>query len=78
MSPDSDVVIPWTALASSQSKININIQNDDNLLTSNRNVLDSRTFQNRFAVSYFTLKLGEKENKSTIVPNLGVMKTTPY
>ena len=37
------------------------IQNDDNLLTSsNRNVLDSRTFQNRFAVSYFTLKLGEK------------------
>ena len=55
------------------------IQNDDNLLTSsNRNVLDSRTFQNRFAVSYFTLKLGEKENKSTIVPNLGVMKTTPY
>ena len=54
------------------------IQNDDNFLTSNRNVLDSRTFQNRLAESYFTLKLGEKENKSTIVPKLGVMKTTPY
>lgn len=54
------------------------IQNDDNLLTSNQNVLDSRTFQNRFAELYFTLKLGEKENKSAIVPKLGVEKTTPY
>ena len=39
------------------------IQNDDSLLTSKKIVLDSRTFQNRFAELYFTLKLGEKTNQ---------------
>ena len=53
------------------------VKNDDNLLSSNQNVLDSRIFQNRFAELYFSLKLGEKENKSTIVPKLGVKKNNP-